>query len=494
VTDLNLAGEYAEAMLLGAQFSPVVVFGEAGAGYWLVDGFHRWHAHKALGLAEIAALVREGNALDALRASLRANAEHGKRREPADFRRGYQLAIKHQLVPPTDSEAVADLLRCSVQWARDLTASARERARILENEKIERLKAEGKSNRQIAAEVGVAEGTVRNRTAAQKGKSFVSAQPLEADPDDPRQIDIEDVLAEPTPAEIVCANLAEMAAPEVKDWHRALEAMRGINARPSPSALPPVLVIAEAGPPRKLWLADGYHRLFAHRAVGAVEIEAEVRRGTREDALRLSLAANATHGKQRTAGDFKRGYDIAVRNALVAPDDSVGLMDLLRCSIRMAEVQTEKARADALAKRNAEVIAAIDTDETTAVTAARLGVSQQLVAGIQRAELDQRNSVLVVVTPNDNHKTQTAECGYGAGPEQAESAAATDSSLPAEDGEEPPLLGYIAGTAAVPDDEPDEPDDDPDHMPVSVSAAELPDEATRLRAGMAEIDSPEVRM
>jgi ParB-like chromosome segregation protein Spo0J len=189
-------------MLLGAQFSPVVVFGEAGAGYWLVDGFHRWHAHKALGLAEIAALVREGNALDALRASLRANAEHGKRREPADFRRGYQLAIKHQLVPPTDSEAVADLLRCSVQWARDLTASARERARILENEKIERLKAEGKSNRQIAAEVGVAEGTVRNRTAAQKGKSFVSAQPLEADPDDPRQIDIEDVLAEPTPAEI----------------------------------------------------------------------------------------------------------------------------------------------------------------------------------------------------------------------------------------------------------------------------------------------------
>ena len=59
----------------------------------------------------------------------------------------------------------------------------------------------------------------------------------EADPDDPRQIDIEDVLAaEPTPAEVVRANMAEMEQPEVGDWHRALEALRGVNARPSPAA------------------------------------------------------------------------------------------------------------------------------------------------------------------------------------------------------------------------------------------------------------------
>jgi hypothetical protein len=50
VTDLNLAGEYAEAMLHGAAFPPVVVFGEAAGEYWLADSYHRWHAHKALGL------------------------------------------------------------------------------------------------------------------------------------------------------------------------------------------------------------------------------------------------------------------------------------------------------------------------------------------------------------------------------------------------------------------------------------------------------------
>ena len=51
-----------------------------------------------------------------------------------------------------------------------------------------------------------------------------------------RQVDIEDVLQEPTPAEVVRANLAEMEKSEVDDWHRALEALRGVNARPSPAA------------------------------------------------------------------------------------------------------------------------------------------------------------------------------------------------------------------------------------------------------------------
>lgn len=42
---------------------------------------------------------------------------------------------------------------------------------------------------------------------------------------------------------------------------------------------------------------------------------------------------------------------------------------------------------------------------------------------------------------------------------------------------------------AVPDDDPE-----PAHEPVSVAAAALPDDIARLRAGLAEIDSPEARM
>jgi hypothetical protein len=146
------------------------------------------------------------------------------------------------------------------------------------------------------------------------------------------------------------------------------------------ATLPPVLVIAEPGSPSKLWLADGYHRLFAHRVVGAVEIEAEVRRGTREDALRLSLAANATHGKKRTLGDFKRGHDIAVRNGLVEPDDSVGLMELLRCSIRTAKELTRDARKQVKADRDVEIVAAKDDGKSHREIAAEFDVSPQTVA------------------------------------------------------------------------------------------------------------------
>jgi hypothetical protein len=87
----------------------------------------------------------------------------------------------------------------------------------------------------------------------------------------------------------------------------------------------------------------------------------------------LSLAANATHGKQRTVGDYKRGYGIAVRNALIEADDSVGLMKLLRCSMRTVEVFTEEARAAVAAAqkkaRDAQIVAAMDRGELVRETA-----------------------------------------------------------------------------------------------------------------------------
>src|SRR6478735_2561337 len=56
ITDFNLAGEYAEAMVFGATFPPVVVFddGDGDGGYWMADGFHRWHAAHVALMAAIA--------------------------------------------------------------------------------------------------------------------------------------------------------------------------------------------------------------------------------------------------------------------------------------------------------------------------------------------------------------------------------------------------------------------------------------------------------
>jgi transcriptional regulator with XRE-family HTH domain len=245
-------------------------------------------------------------------------------------------------------------------------------------------------------------------------------------------------------------------------------------------SLPPVIVVAEPG---KLWLADGYHRLFAHRSLDMPEIEAEVRRGTFADALRISLAANATHGKQRTKGDYTRAYGIAVNHDLVDPADADSVMQVLHCSIRWARDLTGVERGRADARRYAETIAAMDRGERQADVAVRLGVDQATISRVWRAEKERRSAA----EAEEYAKRQGAEMHNAAD-------TATEPAEPAEPSDEtepPPLLAYIAQVVAEPDDEPD---DDPDHVPVSVSAAELPDEATRLRAGMAEIESPEVRM
>lgn len=78
--------EYAEALLDGAVFPPVVLFHD-GTDHWLADGFHRLEAHRKIGRKEIAAEVRQGSSRDAILHGIGSNATHGLRRTQVDKRR-----------------------------------------------------------------------------------------------------------------------------------------------------------------------------------------------------------------------------------------------------------------------------------------------------------------------------------------------------------------------------------------------------------------------
>jgi hypothetical protein len=54
------------------------------------------------------------------------------------------------------------------------------------------------------------------------------------------------------------------------------------------------------------WLADGFHRLRAFMAAGRETIPADVRQGTRRDAILYSVGANEAHGLRRTNDDKRR--------------------------------------------------------------------------------------------------------------------------------------------------------------------------------------------
>ena len=57
------------------------------------------------------------------------------------------------------------------------------------------------------------------------------------------------------------------------------------------------------------WLADGFHRLEAHRAAGLEEMPCIVRQGTLRDAILFSVGANTTHGLRRTNADKRRAVE-----------------------------------------------------------------------------------------------------------------------------------------------------------------------------------------
>lgn len=82
---------------------------------------------------------------------------------------------------------------------------------------------------------------------------------------------------------------------------------------------PPIIVYDTQDPvqPKRnespLLLADGFHRLAAARRNESSHIQAEVWKGTREDAIKHALKANTTHGIRRTNDDKRRAVEIALK-------------------------------------------------------------------------------------------------------------------------------------------------------------------------------------
>ena len=104
--------EYAERMIAGDRFPPVVVFRSNGT-YLLADGFHRFLARRLAKFERIDAEVRQGTRLDALKFSLSANHQHGLRRTNEDKR--YAITVALREFSRLSDRMIADL--CGVAHA-----------------------------------------------------------------------------------------------------------------------------------------------------------------------------------------------------------------------------------------------------------------------------------------------------------------------------------------------------------------------------------------
>ena len=104
---------------------------------------------------------------------------------------------------------------------------------------------------------------------------------------------------------------------------------------------PPVVVFYDG---THFFLADGFHRLMAAALNGWKEIESDIRKGGRVDALKHSLGANTGHGLRRTGPDKRRCVEIALKEfpklSARAVAEMCGVSDPFVLEIKKVEVLT----------------------------------------------------------------------------------------------------------------------------------------------------------
>ncbi|HMP82594.1 MAG TPA: ParB/RepB/Spo0J family partition protein [Verrucomicrobiota bacterium] len=73
---------------------------------------------------------------------------------------------------------------------------------------------------------------------------------------------------------------------------------------------PPVVVFHDGD---RYIAADGFHRIQAALRIGATQIECDVRKGGKTDALKFALGCNAHHGLRRTNSDKRHAVGMALK-------------------------------------------------------------------------------------------------------------------------------------------------------------------------------------
>jgi hypothetical protein len=74
---------------------------------------------------------------------------------------------------------------------------------------------------------------------------------------------------------------------------------------------PPIVLVYDGD---KHWLADGFHRVAAARALGWSHVLATIQPGTRRDAILVAAGANADHGLRRSNDDKRRAVQMLLQD------------------------------------------------------------------------------------------------------------------------------------------------------------------------------------
>ena len=89
---------------------------------------------------------------------------------------------------------------------------------------------------------------------------------------------------------------------------------------------PPVVVFHDGS---RYVAADGFHRIHAASRTGATQIECDIRKGGKAEALKFALGCNAHHGLRRTNADKRHAVAMAVKEFPKLSDRALAEMCLV---------------------------------------------------------------------------------------------------------------------------------------------------------------------
>lgn len=124
--------------------------------------------------------------------------------------------------------------------------------------------------------------------------------------------------------------------------------------------LPPVVVYHDGC---DHWLADGFHRYFAHKKIDALDINAEVHQGTQRDAVLHSVGANSAHGLRRTNDDKRKAVLTLLEDAEWAKWSQSKIAK--HCSVTPEYVSRLKAKEGVSIDRSIDSVRTVERSGTT---------------------------------------------------------------------------------------------------------------------------------
>lgn len=189
--DPELVREYADAMRRGECFEPIRVFQETEVSdYVLIDGFHRYEAHKEVYPdLLIAAEVEDGNIEDARWASFGVNAGHGAKRSKEDLHKSIREALLHPYGQGLSNYLIAEHVKTSESTVRRIRDEMKPTTSMTQS--TERVGRDGRVIR--TAKIGkTKDGT---KPSVEKVKIVDCSQPLLPDIDPKNEAILENLIA-----------------------------------------------------------------------------------------------------------------------------------------------------------------------------------------------------------------------------------------------------------------------------------------------------------